>query len=126
MQTTRLPDTEYEIMELVWDSEPPVRTALVAATLGKARGWKQQTIVTLFGRLVGRGFLRAEQGKGREKLFYPIISREEYLKMETESFVDRYHKKGVTSLLAALHRDRLSDADLDELEDWLRGTREKR
>jgi predicted transcriptional regulator len=87
--------------------------------IGRERGIKIQTIVTLFGRLTERGFLRFERCKGRERAFYPVISRDEYLRMETDNFVDRYHKRSYTSLLNALHRERLTDDDLNELARWV-------
>jgi len=115
----RLPDAEFEIMDILWDSEPPVTTAMIWERIGRGRGVKIQTIVTLFGRLTERGFLRFERGKGRERDFYPVISREEYLRMETDQFVSHYHKHSYSSLLTALHRDRLTADDLDELARWI-------
>lgn len=119
MKSQRLPDTEFEIMDYLWGVEPPVTTSMVMEKMGHEKGWKIQTVVTLFARLTERGFLRVERGSGRERSFYPIISREEYLRMETESFVERYHKNSFTSLLTALESERLSKADLDELSQWL-------
>lgn len=119
MKSQRLPDAEFEIMEFIWDREPPVTTSMVWEHIGSEKGIKIQTVVTLFTRLSERGFLRAEPGRGRERHFYPLISRDEYLQMETENFVKHYHKKSYTSLLNALHRERLSNEDLDELTEWL-------
>lgn len=119
MKSQRLPDTEFEIMDYLWSLTPPVTTGMVMDKMGRERGWKIQTVVTLFARLTERGFLRVERGSGRERAFYPIITREEYLRMETESFVERYHKNSFTSLLSALHREQLSKEDLDELSQWL-------
>jgi len=126
MKSQRLPDTEFEIMDYLWNLEPPVTTGMVMEKLGRERGWKIQTVVTLFARLTERGFLRVERGNGRERAFYPIISREEYLRMETENFVERYHKNSFTSLLTALHSERLSKDDLDELSQWLDSMKEGR
>ena len=124
MKSQRLPDTEFEIMDYLWSLTPPVTTGMVMEKMGRERGWKIQTVVTLFARLTERGFLRVEKGSGRERLFYPIISREEYLRMETESFVERYHKNSFASLLSALHREQLTEGDLDELSQWLENMKE--
>lgn len=125
MKTKRLPDAEFEIMDFIWDRDPPVTTSMISETIGKERNWKIQTVVTLFGRLMERGFLRVEKGKGREREFYPLISRDEYLEMETENFVSHYHKKSYASLLNALHRERLTEQDLDELAQWVKDARKK-
>ena len=124
MKSQRLPDTEFEIMTYIWDREPPVTTTMVMEALGRARGWKIQTVVTLFARLTERGFLRVERGSGRERAFYPIITREEYLRMETESFVEHYHRNSFKSLLTALESERLTESDLDELSRWLQRQKE--
>ena len=112
----RLSDTEYEIMDYVWSLEPPFTTASVMEGIGNERGWKMQTAVTLLNRLMDRGFVRAEKPtKGRERKLYPVITREEYLQYETDSFVSHYHKSSVASLIGSLRRDSLSERDLDEL-----------
>ena len=112
----RLSDTEYEIMDYVWSLTPPFTTASVMEGIGNDRGWKMQTAVTLLNRLMDRGFIRVEKpAKGRERLLYPMITREEYLQYETDSFVEHYHKSSIASLIGSLRRDRLSERDLDEL-----------
>ena len=112
----RLSDTEYEIMDYVWSLEPPFTTTAVMEGIGNERGWKMQTAVTLLNRLMDRGFIRAERPeKGRERRLYPEISREEYLRYETDSFVSHYHKSSVASLIGSLRRESLSERDLDEL-----------
>ncbi len=123
MKSKMLPDAEYEIMNYVWDSVPPITTPMVMEALGKQKDWKIQTVAALFARLMERGFLRVEKGAARERAFYPIISRDEYLAMETESFITRYHKKSFTSLLSALHCTSMSQEDLDELSDWVKTLR---
>ena len=112
----RLSDTEYEIMDYVWNLTPPFTTAMVMEGVGNARGWKMQTAITLLNRLTDRGFIRVEAPiKGRERRLYPVISREEYLRYETESFVSHYHKSSVASLIGSLRGERFSRRDIDEL-----------
>ena len=112
----RLSDTEYEIMDYVWSLEPPFTTASVMEGIGNERGWKMQTAVTLLNRLMDRGLIRAEKpAKGRERRLFPIVTREEYLRYETDSFVSHYHKSSVASLIGSLRRESLSERDLDEL-----------
>jgi len=125
MKDKRLPDSEFDVMQVVWDQEPPVTTGALMQLLGNERGWKVQTMVTLLARLTERGFLRVEKGMGRERYFYPAISRDEYLRMETESFVSHYHKKSISSLIASLTHDRLTEKELDELSDFIQRARKE-
>lgn len=120
MKSQRLPDTEFEIMDDIWNRTPPVTTSMLMDAIGRQKGWKIQTVVSLFARLTERGFLRVEKGLGRERAFYPAITRAEYLRMETENFVSHYHKNSYASLIGALDQANLTDSDLDDLSAWVR------
>ena len=111
----RLPDAEFEVMQLIWASKPPVTTAMLMKQLGNEKGWKIQTLVSLMGRLSERGFLRSEK-KGKERLYYPVITQGEYLRFETGSFLERYHNHSLLNLVASFYGDAsLSEEDLDAL-----------
>lgn len=111
----RLPDAEFEIMRAVWDSTPPITTAIIMETVGREKNWKAQTIITLMLRLVEHGFLRTEK-TGRERAYWPLISRDDYLQFETGNFVRFYHENSFASLVTSLlGGKRISDADADEL-----------
>lgn len=119
----RLPEAEFEIMKIVWTNEPPVTTSLVMEQLGEKKGWKIQTVVTLMQRLVERGFLRSEK-KGRERAYYPIIKRDDYLRFETRHFMRQYHKNSFLHLVNTLyeHED-ISDEELEALWQWVKDRR---
>lgn len=127
MKAKRLPDTEFEIMDAIWDMDPPVTTPMIMEKIGKERGWKTQTLVSLFARLTERGFLQVGGHKQRYREFYPVISREEYLSYETDAFVNHYHKNSIVSLLTSLKgNDKLREAELAELDEWLKKQQKER
>ena len=66
----KLPDAEFDIMQVVWANEPPITTNTVMEQLGNERGWKAQTVISLMLRLVERGFLRTEKN-GKERTYFP-------------------------------------------------------
>ena len=35
----KLPDTEFDVMKVVWDNTPPVTTTMIMDQLGTERGW---------------------------------------------------------------------------------------
>lgn len=120
----RLPDAEFEIMKVVWDNEPPITTNMIMEQLGNKKEWKAQTVLTLMVRLVERGFLRTEK-KGKERTYYPLIKKEDYLKFETSNFIERFHGNSFSSLITALYDGKkIKDDDLDELEKWLKDRRD--
>lgn len=116
----KLPDAEFEIMKVVWSNEPPITSSIIMEQLGKEKEWKAQTILTLMVRLVERGFLRTEKN-GKERTYFPLISKENYLKFETSDFMERFHGNSFASLVTTLYEGKkIKDSDLDELTKWLR------
>ncbi|MDR1000056.1 MAG: BlaI/MecI/CopY family transcriptional regulator [Clostridiales bacterium] len=120
----KLPDTEFDIMKVVWANEPPVTSNIVMQQLGNEREWKAQTAISLLQRLVERGFIRTEKA-GKERSYFPLISKEDYLKFETGDFMERFHGNSFASLVATLYGgDKIKDIDLDQLARWLKEKRE--
>lgn len=120
----KLPDAEFEIMKVVWANEPPITTNIIMQQLGNEKEWKAQTVITLLLRLVNRGFIRTEKN-GKERTYFPITSKEEYLKFESGNFMERFHSNSFKSLVATLYNDKkISDKDLDELAKWLKEMRD--
>ncbi|MGP8309753.1 BlaI/MecI/CopY family transcriptional regulator [Enterocloster aldenensis] len=119
----KLPDAEFDIMKVVWDNEPPVTTTFVKNQLGKEKEWKIQTVVTLMLRLVERGFLRSEK-HGKERTYFPLVSKEDYLKFETGNFMKQYHNSSLFNLINTLYDgEALTDKDIDELLKWAKERR---
>jgi len=119
----KLPDAEFEVMKIVWQNDPPVTANIVMEQLGKKKKWKTQTVISLMLRLVERGFLRTEKA-GRERLYYPVVSREEYLKFETGNFIKQYHDNSLLNLVNTLYDDdALTDRDISELLQWIKERR---
>ena len=120
----KLPDTEFEIMKVVWANEPPITTSIIMEQLGKGKEWKAQTILTLMVRLVERGFLRTEKNS-KERTYFPIIGKEDYLKFETGDFMERFHGNSFASLITTLYDGKkIKDSDLDELAKRLKDRRD--
>ena len=118
MRDHRLPEAEFIVMKAIWAEGAPVTSSKLMGKVGIERGWKPQTLLTLLSRLTERGFIDALPGKGREKLFTPLSTRDEYLAQETRTFIDEVHGRSISSLLAALNRESLSEGDVNALQTW--------
>ena len=76
-------------------------------------------MLTLLARLIEGGYLHSEKA-GKERIYSPRISYEEYLRSETKSFFSKFHEKSVRSLVSTLYDgEQLSDRDIADLRDWL-------
>jgi len=119
----KLPDAEFDIMKVVWANEPPITTNIIMQQLGNEREWKAQTTISLMLRLVERGFLHTEKN-GKERTYFPLVSKEDYLKFETGNFVKQFHDSSFMNLVNTLYDDEaLTDRDIDELLQWAKERR---
>jgi len=119
LQIKRLPDSEFEIMEIIWSNPPPMTTLQITEKLEPERNLKLQTVLTMLLRLIEKGFLTSER-VGRERNYTPTISKQEYMHIETESFMTRHHINSVGSLLNTFYDGQeLSPEDIFELRKWL-------
>ncbi len=120
---TRISDAEWTVMKVLW-SEPKVTANDVIKALDDKTTWKPKTIRTLINRLLAKeiiGFVK----EGREYRYFPVVSEEECLEVETDSFLKRAGTKAFKPILAAFIEEReLSQDDIKELKHILNIKRE--
>ena len=119
----KLPDAEFDIMQVVWANEPPITTNIIMQQLGNERKWKAQTVISLMLRLVERGFLSTEKN-GKERTYFPIVEKEDYLQFETGNFMKQFHNNSFLNLANTMYDNKvLTDEDIDELLEWAKERR---
>ncbi|MEC0125179.1 BlaI/MecI/CopY family transcriptional regulator [Paenibacillus pabuli] len=118
-QIQKLSDTEMELMEVIWECEPPVTsTELLHMFSQRGKAWKAQTISTFLSRLVDKGALIATR-HGRTNKYVPCISPKDYKLLEAQQVLDDLYQGSVKNLISALYDgDKLSDQDIAELRQW--------
>ncbi len=111
----KLPDAELKIMSLLWDVPPPVTRWTVSQELS-SKGWRDTTILTMLSRLVKKGFLSVKKS-GNKNLYTPIISREQYMTVESGNIRSRAENLSISGLMAAMiDTDGITDHEIDEIE----------
>jgi BlaI family penicillinase repressor len=93
----RISRAEWEVMNVVWD-RAPVTAGEVVEALADATGWHARTIKTMLGRLVKKRALRY-RAEGKRYLYSPAVSRDECIRSESESFLDRVFGGEVEALV---------------------------
>ena len=73
-----LGELETEIMEIVWRAEKPIPVSDVVKMLNKKRAIAYTTVMTIMGRLVGKGIL-VRKIKGPSYQYLPKVSRENFI-----------------------------------------------
>ncbi len=114
----RLPDAELEIMQAIWDCEPPASRADIEEIVNRKHPLASTTILTLLSRLVEKGVLRAEKN-GRSNLYTPLISRQDYLAAQSRSFVEKLCGGDIHLFATALCDSGLSKEEIEELRSLL-------
>ena len=118
-RSIRISEAEWEIMDIVWGQSPVAASAVVAASAPK-RGWTLATVRTLLRRLVSKGALE-QQAEGKRYLYSPRISKEECVRRESDSFLDRVLGRApAATLLHLVSKADLSREDIEELRRILR------
>lgn len=122
MSIKKLPDAEFEIMKAIWHSDEPITSSALTEKLRyllPEKDWKQQTVLTMLVRLEKKGFLKSDKD-GKERNYYTVVSEEEYIRVEADSFRRRFNEGRFSGLVKALYSgDDVSQSDLEELKEWL-------
>ncbi len=115
----RLPDSELEIMMIIWDLNKPVTRLEIEQQLGKERKLSPTTILSFLSRLQEKGYLEVRK-EGKNNVYFPLIDRESYMQAESRNILKRLYRNSAKNFLAALYDgDSLSKEELKELEDYI-------
>ena len=122
----RLPDSELEIMMIIWDLDKPVTRFEIEERMEEGRKLSPTTILSFLSRLQEKGFLEVRKA-GKNNVDYALIGREDYMRAESRNILKRLYRNSAKNFLAALYDgDRLSGEDLKELEDYISTKRKER
>lgn len=120
MKDAKISDAELEILETLWAAQEALNANEIRAHLNEKKDWERTTVLTLIRRLLDKGVIAQEK---REVYYYmPFIARNDYVKEETKSFLNKFFKGEAKNLAAALIEDEdLSREDVEELREYFRG-----
>ena len=114
VEVKRLPESELEIMQIIWASPAPVSRMYIEEALQNTHPLAPTTILTLLTRLCEKGFLSLKK-EGRTNLYEPLVEEKEYLAAESRSFLDRLFHGSVASFATALCDSGVTKEELEEL-----------
>lgn len=111
-------EAEWEVMKIIWDNNP-VSANDVIDSLENKMSWKPKTIKTLISRLVKKEVLDFKI-EGRAYYYYPLVKKEECVKQESKSFLDRVYNGTIKNMvLNFMENDSLTDEDIEDLKNIL-------
>lgn len=115
---TKLPNSEYKVMKAIWEKGCPIRTREIIKGLDDPGKWKVPTIISLLNRLIRKGFLRSEKN-GKEREYFSLITRDDYITFETNHFMTQYHGSSIMNFMSAFtNGNKINEDELNQLLDW--------
>lgn len=118
----RLPDSELEVMIIIWDGKGHVSTSDIMQQLGETK--KVQMIQSYLSRLEEKGFVKCEK-IGRLNHYTPLITIEAYREQETDNLVEKLYKNSPTKLFTTLlQSNSIKAEDIAEIKRILEGSNE--
>lgn len=110
----QISDAEWRIMQVIWGSSP-ITANEVIDQLENNTDWKPKTIKTLIRRLVEKKVLGFHV-EGKAYLYYPLVSENEGIRVESENFLQKVFNGSLNLMLANfIQEQRLSEEDIKEL-----------
>ncbi len=111
----KISDAEWQVMQVLWEKSPATVKEVIEILSTKTT-WKLETIRTLINRLTKKKAIGFEK-KGRRHFFYPLLSQQECVKADADSFIARAGATMLKPILAAfIENEKLSDEDIAELQ----------
>ena len=114
MGNISLSDGEWKLMNLLWDENPLTIGSMVDA-LRDDTGWTKATINIMLNRMSDKGAVHIETG-GRQKRFYPIVTREDAVIEEAKNTLGKIKTGGIGLLVSTMAKETsLTDDEIEEL-----------
>ena len=120
----KISEAEWIVMEVVWRRNP-ITALEVVQQLTSHKQWQDQTIRTMLRRLIRKKAL-TYKAEGNVYYYAPAVSREQCVRGESQSFLERVFGGSAHPLLVQLAQEtKLSAEEIAELRRILR-EKEKR
>lgn len=119
----QISEAEFEVMKVIW-KYAPISTNEVTEKLTQTTDWSPKTIQTMLKRLVTKKALTYEK-QSRVFVYTPLVPETEYIRQESNSFLNKYYNGNIVSMLTSyLEDNKLSKTELDTLRHLLSDTHE--
>ena len=124
MSIPKISESEWEVMKVIWKGNPLTSEEIIAS-LSEKKSWSPQTIKTFINRLLKKGAIGYEK-TSRSYVYYPTISEEECVSVESKNFIERVYDGAAAMLFANfIEKKVLSEEEIARLQNLLEGRKRK-
>ncbi len=119
MEHKTLPNSELELMMILWNADRPMTRMEIEEKLPKKRRLSKTTVLSFLSRLEEKGFVRIET-EGRNNCYIPLVKENDYLKRESGVILKKLYGSSVKKFVAALYDGNgISKDEIKDLKDYL-------
>lgn len=112
-------DAELEIMKVLWENGELTLNEIVEI-LSKDEKKNKSTIKTLLYRLIEKESVKSITNKSKENTYKAIVKKDDYLRKENESFLEKLYNGSTNKLLLNfVEEKKISKKDLQDLLDLI-------
>lgn len=116
-KSNKITDSEWKVMEVLW-GKGQLKASRIIEELQPDTKWSDNTIRTLINRLVDKEVLAIKKERVNE--YYPLVTKEECIKYETNKFIEKIYNGSVGLLVSNfVKNNKLSNDDLDIIKKML-------
>lgn len=111
----RLSESEYRLMDIIWNEEPIGSTELSRLCLEKL-GWKKSTSYTMLKRLADKKAIQ-----NHEAVVTPLIDKDQVIRHESDALLEKSFGGSVPDFFAAFLQDRkLTREEAEKIAEMIR------
>lgn len=122
---SRLPDSELDIMLVLWKYEPPMSRMEIERVVNEKKALAPTTILSLLTRLEKKKYVSVTK-QGKMNLYSPLISQAEYQENESKNVLEKLYGNSLKKFVASLYQGKkMNEEDIRELHDFLEEMEEK-
>ena len=115
----KLPESEQEIMMIIWEYEEPVSRFQVEEKLNVEKNVAPSTILTLLTRLEKKGFIQKVRN-GKSNLYVPLVEKENYIGTVGKNMLDKMFQGSLAKFASALYDgEKLSSKEVKQLQEFI-------
>ena len=114
MPETLLTNSEWYVLDCLWERAPQTLTELVPELQEKV-GWAKSTTITTLRRMENKNLVRVEI-YGRAKHYFAAVERQRAVRQETRSFLNPVYQGSVGLMVSSMAREKtLTREEIEEL-----------
>ena len=120
----KISNAEWEVMKIIWNNSEITSINIIQELKDKVE-WKPATVKTLINRLLNKNAIGFNK-LSSEYLYFPLVSEDECIKLESQSFINKVFNGSIKSMLLTFaNQNEISETDINELKNILNQSSKK-